>query len=84
MTDVQAVAKDIIYKLGHRDTDWKCCISDDAAITIISAAIAAALDAREREVYKKVAEYIADEINSDRDCRPQTISVWCRRQGGGG
>ncbi len=28
----------------------------------------------------KVEQYIAEEINAERECRPQTIVIWCRQR----
>ncbi len=51
MTKARALAEQIIYKLGHRDIDWKCCISDEGAVAILTAALAQA----QRETWEQAA-----------------------------
>ena len=80
MTPHDAAAKQLLTHLEEcvtRDGEWEghATLRKMPLELIIDA-----LEARERAVYQTVMDYIADEINHDRDCSPQTISAWCRHQ----
>lgn len=32
---LEQVARALVYRLTHRDTDWKCCLGDEDAMKII-------------------------------------------------
>ncbi len=50
----RAAAKRLIYQLGHRDTNWNCCIGDEQAVQIIMNALADA-EALTKEHEKEVS-----------------------------
>jgi len=80
MTPAKALAeqaKALIYELGHRDIDWKCCISDDKAVDIIVKALAQ----RERDVWEEAAKELSQRYDGcEYHIMTELFIGWCRQK----
>ena len=84
---VNGRARKIVYDLSHRDTDWKCCIEDDGALSIIIDA----LTAERQQVWVHVIAYLESQERKPllmplseqslmwNDAQ-ETFVDWCREQ----